>query len=162
MAKNPADPAEIATANDLLKRWRAHENDKCAAVNTLIAIFKLASPIGRFCDKFTYLNPPYAMWLEDFIYDRRTAPDDRDTRLALDQQPRSQAATAMIEHRLTREHRRCVPLTATARTALTRYYEEKLGLLAETETLFKHDRRIRNHAARHARDCRAVLEQIGC
>lgn len=147
-------------AVELLNRWRAHENDRNSAVTTLWAVFGVVSPLGRFADKFSFLNPPYEMWLEDIAYDCEIDPPRLDAHL--DTHPRSPAAAEMIEHGLVSDGRgrRRLAMTAAASAALRRYYQEKLGLLAEIGRLVTSEARKRNHVARHLQACRIALERL--
>jgi hypothetical protein len=58
---------QIIPAIELRDRWRAHDNDEGAGVNTILAVFGLSSPLGRYA--LYFVNAPYVMWLEDKGYD---------------------------------------------------------------------------------------------
>jgi hypothetical protein len=117
----------------LERQWRAHENDGCAATNTILAVYGVASPLGRFADNFSLNNPPYADWLNEIAYDAGLPPNERDCRMSSDERPQSAAAVAIRTHGLRAISRRHIPMTASAHAALLDYYRERLDLLAKTE-----------------------------
>jgi hypothetical protein len=97
-----SDPPNAGhAAIDLLRRWQAHELGGVASSNTLFAVFGVASPAGRFADKFTYNNPPYPAWLADIAYDHGVEVPPRPEGLPRDH-PHSPGAAAMVEHGLSR------------------------------------------------------------
>ena len=63
MADELIDKTIGTDAIELTRRWRANELATCDAVNTLFAVFGIASRQGRFGDNLSFLNPPYEMWL---------------------------------------------------------------------------------------------------
>jgi hypothetical protein len=156
---------EIGTEAVKLRRAvQQHQADGCAAVNTLFAVFGVASPQGRLVDKFSFMNAPYAMWLGDLAYDLgHQVSRDRE-------EVSSDAAKAMVVHGLCRGrgrsggNRRRVAMTEAARNALLAYYAEKLRLIASVGDLLTragalHSNR-RSFIRRHAKACERLCQSL--
>jgi hypothetical protein len=118
-----------AEAMELRRRWRAHECGLCSAVNTIFAVFGVASPEGRIVDKIAYLNPGCPIWLEDIADDYGLDDPDRSTATP------SSAAAAINERELRRHNGRRVPITKDVAKATLDYYAEEAALLAAIDTL---------------------------
>jgi hypothetical protein len=125
-------------ALNLAQRWRAHANDSSAAGNTLFAVFGVASPMGRFADR--YINVPYTIWLDDIVFANGLSAPQEPARA--DQRPRSPAAAAIFAHGLSRQYGRRLAMMPETHAALVAYFHEKLDLLAEIAAL---DARYRQH-----------------
>jgi hypothetical protein len=125
----------ITEAIELMRALRQHEAGGCDAANTVFAVFGIASPQGRRVDKFSFLNPPYVMWLEDLAYDHGAGDQIPRARETI----KSDAAQAMGEHKLSRSGsgraRRKVAMTDAARNALLDYYREKIELIGKVHDL---------------------------
>lgn len=134
----------------LLQRWLAHENDDCAAMNTLFAVFGVNSALGRYADNFAYNNPPYAGWLGERAVDCMA-----DWTVQI--QTRSSAACEIIACGLVRANPKAarLPLTGETKTALILYYREKLQLLSQIHGLVDDGRR--RTVQRHIRATLEVL-----
>jgi len=162
-------------ALDLLARWRAHENDDCASLNTLYAVFGVASPLGRFADRSPHAAA-CVMWLKDIACDYgkggEIPREELDWRLpdrGASKQPRSDAAAAMVGHGLVRHggRQRRLSMTPEAHAALIEYFREKIELLAEIDALLRrvHDGSYRRYClpklARHRNACLTALARFG-
>jgi len=133
-----ADNIEIGKkALELRCQWNAHDNDHCASINTLFAVFGITSKCGRIADNFSYNNTPYSTWLADIAFDAGVG--DNEERPSLEG-PQSDAAREMEESRLTRSGGRKVPLTSQAQKALLHYYRERLEILSRTDAFLAESR----------------------
>jgi hypothetical protein len=130
-----------AAALDLARRWRAHDHDDGASINTVFAVFGAAAALSRLLERHANALRAGAGRLRDFAGDQGAQEIDRARALPLSQQPRSTAAAAMIEHQLRRGHGRRVPMTAEAWGALDAYLRERLALLEETDEFWRDKRR---------------------
>ena len=151
------------TALDLLRRWRAHKNDSCASITTLISVFGLHSAIGAYADKFAYNNPPYSCWLAEIALSsgattleicnvRKTTHSDTECL-------RSIAAQRMCLNELHRTSARRVRMTQTTHLALVSYYQERLALLREIKQIVE-DGCYQAQVERHIRATERLLRSI--
>lgn len=125
---------QAGAALDLAARWRAHENDDCAAPNIVLAVFGYRSPAGRIVER--YLNPSHAFRLEEFAceagLERRTPLGDRFNATVGLRAPRSDAARKVMAAGLRRgADRRRVPMSNGAWAALALYLRERTELLQQ-------------------------------
>jgi len=143
------DDGRKLKAIELYNRWQTHQHDDCAGINTLYAVFGKSSPICRKLSSFPLLNPFYRSWLNDIAVGNGASEEEwtleTHGNTESDHQPRSQAATSMMEHQVSRGNRRFgrhrLTMTPEARTALLDYYCEELALLREIEQFAVHNAR---------------------
>lgn len=124
----------------LQKRWRDHAAGNMPASNTLFAVYGVASSAGRFADNFRYNNSPYPGVLGDIARDCDIVADEQEYRFSaanrrLELTP-SRAASGILEHGLSRDRGRKIPMTPAAHRALLAYYAERVALLGEIDSLF--------------------------
>jgi len=132
---------DVAVLLDALRRWRGHENDNAAAIDTLLAVFGGRSPLGRFASHGLLPRPSMiGLWLYCDICDYcdyRVLIDEANAAYGYinGERPRSDAAARMIDHGLPRKTGRGpagrLPLTPEARAALLMYFREEIELLRE-------------------------------
>jgi len=144
----------------LLRAVEQHEEGTCDAAGTLLAVFGVVSPQGRFADNFGFLNPPYNMWLEDLAYDHGAG-----NQIPRGETEKSDSAKVMMKHRLRRGlSRRTVPMTEAAHNALLAYYGEKLDLIASIADLLDRDSALypdrQSFIRRHAEACEKLCQSI--
>jgi len=137
--------SDVAVLLDALRRWRAHENDNDAAVNTLLAAFGGRSPLGHFASHGLLPRPSViGLWLYCDICDYcdyKVLIDEADAAHGYlnGERSRSAAAARMLEQGLERKtgrgQVRRVRLTPEARAALLAYFREESELLQEIAPL---------------------------
>lgn len=115
----------------LIREWRDHKNDECASINTVSAIFGIASRCGRIADNYEFNNDPYIYWLDDIAYDYGLA--DASYAIETSDRGQSSAAKTMTTNRLFKRCNRRVPITKDTQRALLIYLNEKLELLVKIE-----------------------------
>jgi hypothetical protein len=159
-AKNPTIGEK---ALELRCQWGDHENDRCASLNTLFAVFGVASKCGRIADNSAFNNNPYKMWLEDIAYDNGVR--DVDLHIPLQEMPQSLAAAEMSKNGLTRPTSRRISMTPNARRALLNYFDEKFELLSKIDNFLmsahpRDVRRYRSQINRHKAAITTVINEV--
>jgi len=107
-----------AVFRDLTKRIIAHNADDCAFGNSIFATFGVASPPGKYCDR--YLNPGWR-----FMFDQYSTCCD------FERPPPSKAAQQIMDARVDRNRGRKLSLSATTKSALISYLNERIELLRD-------------------------------
>ena len=150
-------------ATKLGRQWREHENDNCASVNTLFAVFGIASKCGRIADRFSFNNTPYAMWLDDIAYDNGVSCNERYSSLSAI--PQATEAADMARYGLRRSGGRKVSMNENARRVLLRYLQRKIEFLTEIDQFLvlsgAHDlSRKRLQIKRHMSAIATVINEV--
>ncbi|MBO0737218.1 MAG: hypothetical protein J2P48_11690 [Alphaproteobacteria bacterium] len=142
-----------AQAAVLLQQWLAHAADDGTAANSLLAAYRVDSPLGRFA--VVYAHCPFIGWLGALA--RADGMADWPTQI----RSRSPAATTMIAQQFLcpfGAKRRRLP--DDTRAALIDYYNERIALLEETARLFAKQPAHRKLVEQHTGACRRALRRL--